>query len=42
MDGSPEPDIEVCFKKILDALAAAKEDTAHLEKEMNKFFKKGE
>ncbi|KAL2256609.1 hypothetical protein VTK26DRAFT_1417 [Humicola hyalothermophila] len=38
VDGTPEPDKGVCLKKIQEALEAVKEDTAHLEKEMKKFF----
>ncbi|KAM7208470.1 histidine-phosphotransfer domain, HPT domain containing protein [Naviculisporaceae sp. PSN 640] len=38
VDGTPEPDSEVCLKKIGAALVKVKEDTADLEQLMNKFF----
>ncbi len=38
VDGTPEPDDKVCLTKIAEALAAAKSDTAELEKVMNQFF----
>jgi osomolarity two-component system phosphorelay intermediate protein YPD1 len=38
VDGSPEPNEEVCLKKISDALAAAKDDMAELEKILRRFF----
>jgi osomolarity two-component system phosphorelay intermediate protein YPD1 len=38
VDGSAEPDEEVCLKRIRAALEAVKIDKAELEKTMNKFF----
>ncbi len=38
LDGTPEPDNEVCLKKIEDALKAVKTDFLDLEKTMKKFF----
>ena len=38
VDGSAEPDEEVCLKKITDALTAVKVDKVELEKTMFKFF----
>jgi len=38
VDGTPEPDEEVCLKKVKEALKAVKVDTAELEKRMKKFF----
>jgi HPt (histidine-containing phosphotransfer) domain-containing protein len=38
VDGSPEPDDEVCLKRIAEALAVAEADTAELEKVMRQFF----
>jgi len=38
IDGSKEPDEDVCLKKCADALAAVKVDKGELEKKMRKFF----
>ncbi|KAK4155100.1 signal transduction histidine kinase [Chaetomidium leptoderma] len=38
VDGTPEPDQQVCLKRIGDALQAVKADTAELETAMRKFF----
>jgi osomolarity two-component system phosphorelay intermediate protein YPD1 len=38
VDGTTEPDEEVCLKKITDALSKVKVDTEELEKKMRKFF----
>lgn len=38
VDGSAEPDEEICLRKIKDALAAVKVDKAELEKTMKNFF----
>lgn len=38
VDGSPEPDEEVCLKKIGEALQTVKTDTTDLEKIMKQFF----
>jgi HPt (histidine-containing phosphotransfer) domain-containing protein len=38
VDGSAEPDEEVCLRRIEDALAAVKVDKAELEKTMKRFF----
>ncbi|KAK0706400.1 signal transduction histidine kinase [Lasiosphaeria miniovina] len=38
VDGSTEPDENVCLQKITDALKAVKVDTKELDKAMKKFF----
>ncbi|KAH8888254.1 histidine-phosphotransfer domain, HPT domain-containing protein [Thozetella sp. PMI_491] len=38
LDGSPEPDENVCLQKIADALKAVKTDKESLEKQMKTFF----
>jgi len=38
VDGSAEPDEEICLKKIKDALTTVKVDKDELEKTMSKFF----
>lgn len=38
VDGTDEPDEEVCLKKIKDAVEAVKVDFADLEKELRTFF----
>lgn len=38
LDGTDEPDEEVCLKKITDALKTVKVDFAELEKELKIFF----
>lgn len=38
VDNAPEPNEEVCLKKIAEALKTVKVDTDTLEKKMNKFF----
>lgn len=42
VDGTPEPDEEVCLKRVAEALAAAQADTAELEKVMRQFFAQSE
>ncbi|KAL2021553.1 hypothetical protein VTK56DRAFT_7052 [Thermocarpiscus australiensis] len=42
VDGSPEPDEEVCLKKIRSALKTVQVDTADLEKMMKEFFGQSE
>jgi len=41
LDGSPEPDEQVCLAKITEALQAAKDDMAKLETMLKKFFGEG-
>lgn len=41
LDGSPEPDEQVCLAKITEALQAAKDDMAKLETMLRKFFGEG-
>lgn len=41
LDGSPEPDEQVCIAKITEALQAAKDDLAKLETMLKKFFGEG-
>ncbi|OIW27413.1 histidine-phosphotransfer domain, HPT domain-containing protein [Coniochaeta ligniaria NRRL 30616] len=41
LDGSPEPDEQVCLAKITEALQSAKEDMAKLETLLRKFFGEG-
>jgi len=41
LDGSPEPDEQVCLSKITEALQAAKDDMAKLETMLKKFFGEG-
>jgi osomolarity two-component system phosphorelay intermediate protein YPD1 len=38
VDGTAEPDEEICLKKITDTLSAVKIDMDELKKMMNKFF----
>jgi len=38
VDGTNEPNKEVCLKKITEALSKVKVDTEELEKQMKKFF----
>lgn len=38
VDGSPEPDEQVCLGRITDALKTVKVDFTELEKQMKKFF----
>jgi osomolarity two-component system, phosphorelay intermediate protein YPD1 len=38
VDGAPEPDKEVCLKRIGGAIKSVKVDTAELKKSMAKFF----
>jgi osomolarity two-component system phosphorelay intermediate protein YPD1 len=38
VDGTTEPDKEVCLKKITEALTKVQVDTKELEKQMKKFF----
>jgi len=38
LDGSPEPDEDVCLEKITDALEKVKVDLAELEKAIKRFF----
>jgi osomolarity two-component system phosphorelay intermediate protein YPD1 len=42
VDGTPEPDEEVCLKRVAEALAAAQADTAELKKVMTQFFGQSE
>lgn len=41
IDGASEPNEDVCLKKITEALNRAKQDTAHLDRQMQQFFKTG-
>jgi len=41
LDGSPEPDEQICLSKITEALQAAKDDMAKLETMLKKFFGEG-
>ena len=38
VDGSPEPDEEVCLRRITDALKTLKTDFEELEKQLKNFF----
>lgn len=42
LDGSKEPDSELCLKRIIEALDDVKEDYRDVEKKLRRFYEKGD